>query len=304
MKWLLLLLLLVVLAAWLLWTPDRSVENLQQRYLRAPDDFVQLADIRLHVRDDGPRDASALILLHGLGASLQTWEDWVPSLSEEYRVIRFDLPGFGLTGPDPTGDYSDERSIELLLQLMTKLAIDQATLIGNSLGGRIAWRFAAAHPERMDKLVLISPDGFASPGFEYEQAPEIPAAMSLMRYSMPKWLLAMNLKPAYADAAVVTPELLTRYHDLLLYPGNREAVLQRLRQVELPRPQPLLQQITAPVLLLWGEQDALIPVSNAEDYAAVLEDSEIHVLAGIGHLPQEEAPQASLQPLLSFLRAH
>lgn len=301
MKWLLLALLLL-LALWMLWTPDRSVAELQQRYLRSPDDFVQLDGIRLHVRDDGPHTGPALILLHGLGASLHTWEDWVPALARDHRVIRLDLPGFGLTGPDPSGDYSDQRSMDLLLQLMARLELERATLIGNSLGGRIAWRFAAAHSDRIDKLVLISPDGFASPGFDYEQTPEIPAAMQLMRYSMPKWMLAMNLKPAYADTSVVTPELLTRYHDLLLYPGNRAAVLQRLQQVRLARPEPLLQQIHAPVLLLWGDQDALIPVSNAQDYADALADSKLSILAGVGHLPQEEVPQQSLQPLLDFLR--
>jgi len=217
-------------------------------------------------------------------------------------VIRLDLPGFGLTGPDPTGDYSDERSIDLLLQLMQYLDLEQASLIGNSLGGRIAWRFAAAHPERIAKLVLISPDGFASPGFEYDQSPRVPAVMQLMRYSLPRRLLRMNLLPAYVDRSVVTPELLTRYHDLLLYPGNRTALLQRTEQVYLQRPEPLLQKITAPVLLLWGEQDALIPVSNADAYVAALSRSQVNVLPGVGHLPQEEAPEQSLPPLLAFLQ--
>ncbi|MDZ7754669.1 MAG: alpha/beta hydrolase [Gammaproteobacteria bacterium] len=302
-KWLIPLILLLMLAGWYLWTPDRPIDHLERHYLRSADDYVHLPDITLHVRDDGLKDAPVLVLLHGLGSSLHTWEHWTESLKQQYRVIALDLPGFGLTGPDPTGDYGDERSIRLLLALLERLEIKRATLIGNSLGGRIAWRFAAAHPERVDKLVLISPDGFASPGFDYQRKPDIPAVMQLMQFVLPKFLLRMNLSPAYADARTVSDELVTRYHDLLLYPGNRAAVVQRLQQVYLLQPQPLLQQIRAPVLLLWGEQDAVIPISNADDYMAALAYSHVHRLPSVGHLPHEEAPQQSLLPVLEFLQS-
>jgi len=125
----------------LIYTPDRPRAELNVGYLAAPGDMREVSGIRLHVRDTGPRDAPALVLLHGFGASLHTWEPWAVALSRQYRVIRLDLPGFGLTGPDPTGDYSDARFNQILTALLDQLGVARATLIGNSLGGRLAWMF-------------------------------------------------------------------------------------------------------------------------------------------------------------------
>lgn len=110
------------------WTPDRSRIALEAKYLNSPNDYLTVEGIRLHLRDSGPRDARSVILLHGFGSSLHTWEPWARSLSDKYRVVRYDLPGFGLTGPDPTGDYTDERGMDILAALMDKLAIQRASL--------------------------------------------------------------------------------------------------------------------------------------------------------------------------------
>lgn len=288
------------LGLWL-WTPDKSREELEARYANAPTDFVEVAGVRLHVRDSGPKDAPAVILLHGFGASLHTWEPWAGPLSERLRVVRYDLTGGGLTGPDPTGDYTDERAMQVLIALMDRLGIARASIVGHSMGGRLAWRFAADHPERVDRLVLVTPDGFASPGFEYDKKPDVPAAMQLMRYVLPKTLLRMNLAPAYADPAKLPDDVVTRYHDLMLMPGNRGALLERLSQVVKHDPVAKLASIQAPVLLLWGDKDALIPVANAADYQKVLNNAKLVVFPGVGHIPQEEAPEVSLQAIRAFL---
>ena len=115
-------------ALWL-WTPDRPRADLESRYLAQPGDLRDLAGVRLHVRDTGPRDAPAVILIHGFGSSLHTWEDWARTLSAGYRVIRFDLPGSGLSDPDPTGDYTDRRSLQVLAALMDGLGVRRASLI-------------------------------------------------------------------------------------------------------------------------------------------------------------------------------
>ena len=295
---------LLLAGAWALYTPDRERAALEARYLAEPSDLRTIDGTALHVRDEGPRDAPALLLLHGLGSSLHTWNAWADTLRTMYRVVRLDLPGHGLSGPAPADDYSDSRTTALLLALLDSLAIDRATLIGNSMGGRFAWQFASAHPERTDRLVLIAPDGFASPGFEYDTPPEVPALLSLMRWVLPRPLLAANLAPAYADPSVMTDTLVARYHDLMLAPGNREAMLARMRQVILRDPRPRLTRITAPTLLLWGEEDAMIPVRNAEDYLAAIPQATRVVLPDVGHLPFEEAPRRALAPLLDFLRAN
>ncbi|MCC5888516.1 MAG: alpha/beta fold hydrolase [Gammaproteobacteria bacterium] len=297
---LVLLLCLAAVAAWL-WTPDKPREQLESRYAAAPDDFLEVDGTRLHIRDRGPRHGPAVLLLHGFGASLHTWEPWADALASELRVISLDLPGAGLSAADPAADYSDERSIQILLALLDQLQLARASLVGNSLGGRIAWRFAAAHPERVERLVLISPDGFASPGFEYGKAPEVPAALGLLRFALPKSVLRMNLKVAYADPKQLQDAQVRRYHDLLLAPGNRVAMLQRMAQVVLVQPEPLLARIEAPTLLLWGERDAMIPFSNAADYLSALPDARLLSFADLGHVPHEEAPERTLEPVRSFL---
>jgi pimeloyl-ACP methyl ester carboxylesterase len=131
--------------------------------------------------------------------------------------------------------------------------------------GRIAWSFAAEFPERVDRLVLNAPDGFASPGFEYDTPAEVPAALGLMQWVLPKPMLGANLAPAYAKAEQLTDSVVGRDHDLLRAPGNRHALLPRMRQTVLTDPLPRLRRIAVPTLLLWGERDQMIPVTNADD---------------------------------------
>lgn len=231
--------IVVALVASLLWTPDRDRASLEALSLRSPADMVDVAGTRLDVRDSGPKDAPAVLLLHGFGASLYTWEDWAGPLSVDHRVIRLDLPGCGLSPPDPTGDYTGARSIAVLIALLDPLGVAKASVVGNSMGGRIAWTFAAEHPERVDRLVLISPDGFASPGFEYGVRPDGPATVKAMRYVLPKPLVKMRL---------------------------------------------------APTLLLWSEEDRMIPFRNAADDRKAIPGAKRVPLPGVGHLPQEEAP--------------
>jgi pimeloyl-ACP methyl ester carboxylesterase len=296
------LLALLALAVWL-WTPDSDRAKLEAAYLRAPGDLRQVGPWRLHLRDTGPRDAPAILFFHGFGSSLHTWEAWASALESTYRVVRFDLPGNGLSDPDPTGDYSDERSLQLFLAVMDSLGLAKAGIAGHSIGGRLAWTFAARHPERVERLVLVAPDGFASPGFEYGRAADVPASLALIRYMLPKPLLTMSLEPAYADPTVMTPALATRYHEMMLAPGARQAMLARMRQTVLTDPVPQLRGIQAPTLLIWGKEDAMIPFATADDYLGALPNARLSALPGVGHVPQEERAELGLEALRDFLRA-
>jgi pimeloyl-ACP methyl ester carboxylesterase len=296
----LLLTLLIGCGFWL-WTPDKARAALEAKYQNSPGDIIEVLGTRLHVRDSGPRDAPTVIMVHGFGSSLHTWEPWALALQNEFRVVRFDLPGSGLSEPDTTGDYTDARSMALLNALMDRLGVVRASVIGNSIGGRIAWRFAAAYPQRVAKLVLVSPDGFASPGFGYGQKPAVPWVVKLMRYILPKSLLRTNLAPAYGNANALTDATVDRYYDLMLAAGVREAMIERMEQTVLVDPKPLLRSITAPTLLVWGEKDALIPFSNAKDYLDNLPHAELISFPDLGHVPQEEAPALTLPPVRAFL---
>ena len=292
---------LTLLSLWL-WTPDVPRARLEARYMDSPADLRSVGPWQLHVRQSGPPDAPAVVLLHGFGSSLQTWDVWAKGLATTHRVVRIDLPGSGLSPPDPAHDYRDERSLAMLIALMDSLGLQRTSLVGHSMGGRIAWTFAAKFPERVDKLVLVAPDGFASFGFEYGKPMDVPATLGLMRHVLPKPLLRMNLKSAYARPEALSDAVTTRYHDLILAPGARQAMLDRLRQTVLQEPLPLLRQIKAPTLLVWGEADAMIPLSNAQDYLQALQSSRLVSWPQVGHLPQEEAAELSLKAVADFLR--
>ncbi len=291
----------VLLGGCWLYTPDKPRAALEKMYLRQAGDMLTVAGTQLHVRDDGPREAPAIILLHGFGSSLHTFEPWAESLKADYRVVRLDLPGSGLSPPDPTGSYTDARSAALLLVLMDQLGIGKATIAGNSIGGRIAWNMAADHPERVEKLVLISPDGFASPGFAYGEKADVPAVMKAMRFTLPKSAIRPNLAASYGDPKRLNEATIKRYHDLMLAPGGRAALLARMEQTVLTDPATRLPRIKAPVLLLWGRKDRLIPFSNSADYTKLLQDSRLVAFKDLGHVPMEEDPAQSLAPLREFL---
>ncbi|MCX8132758.1 MAG: alpha/beta fold hydrolase [Roseococcus sp.] len=296
-----LLLLALIAAAWWLYTPDAPRAALEARWAAAPSRFVEAAGLRLHLRDTGPREAPAILFLHGFGTSLHTWEEVAAALEDGFRVIRLDLPGFGLTGPDPSGDYSDSRAGAVLAALLDRLGVARAHVVGSSMGGRIAWRFAAERPARVERLVLMAPDGFASPGLDYGTPPRVGPLLRLLPYALPRALVRAGMAPAYADPAALTPARLERAHALLLAPGVRRAILARMRQHILVPPEPFLARIAAPTLLLWGERDAMVPASNAADYLRALRDARSVVLPGIGHVPMEEAPEATARAIRAFL---
>lgn len=296
---------LAVLSFWL-WTPDLPRAQLEAQYLAAPADMVDVGPWRLHVRDSGApagrRQAPTVLLLHGFGASLHTWDLWADALGPDFRLIRLDLPGSGLSAPDPENNYSDARSVQLLTTLLDQLGVDRASIVGHSIGGRIAWTLAARHRERVDKLVLVAPDGFASPGFDYGKPVDVPATLAVMRHVLPQAVLKMNLQAAYAQPGTLTAALTRRYHDLMRAPGARQALLERLKQTVLVEPLPLLRQIHAPTLLLWGDADRMIPVDNAKDYLQALPGSRLVTFPNVGHLPQEEAARESQRVVADFLR--
>ncbi len=289
-------------AALYLWTPDKSKSELQKIYSSPKNAYINALGVNIHYQDTGPsKNPIPILFLHGFGASLQTWDTWSQSLSNEYRVISVDLPGFGLTGEDPSGIYTDERSVEVLEAFLKALQISKVVLVGNSMGGKFAWQFTARYPNQVAKLVLISPDGYASPGIEYGKKTEIPAIAQLYRYFFSKTFLAMNLEPAYANPKTLNDDLVNRYYDLMLAPGVRGAILARMQQTVLKDPVPSLTNIQVPTLLIWGEKDAFIPISNSNDYLKVMPNVKRVSLPNIGHLPQEEQPTIGLAALKEFL---
>ncbi len=292
--------------------PDRSLESLVARWGAPPSDFIELPlpDGRVqlvHLRDQGPKtDTVPLVLLHGTAASLHTWEGWVKTLSAERRVITLDLPGFGLTGPAVTGDYSDERYVELLHTLLNHLALRHVVLGGNSMGGGIAWQYAARYPEAVRALILVDAAGLDLPSVSVPagfQLPRWPLLHSLAGVFLPRPLVDRGVREVYGDPAKVSAALVDRYFELTLREGNREALAQRLSQRTPGRHVDWLPGIQAPTLILWGDQDRLIPPAAAEIFHQQLPHSQVQRFPALGHVPQEEDPVSTVAAVQAFLNS-
>ncbi|HCB38668.1 MAG TPA: alpha/beta hydrolase [Gammaproteobacteria bacterium] len=287
------------------WEPDRSVEELRERWAPPPSQFIEVGGQFVHLRDEGPRqDTTPIVLLHGTSASLHTWDGWVAELSQTRRVIRFDLPGFGLTGPAADGNYSLAAYVDFVIDVMDTLGIERFVLAGNSLGGSIAWRTTAAHPQRIEKLILVDSGGYP---FEAESMPlafvisQTPLLNRIMEFTLPRSAVESNVRDVYGDPSRVTPELVDRYFDLSLREGNRGALRERFAQLEYQDQSALVQTIQQPTLVIWGAQDRLIPPSIARRFEQDLPNGQLVMFAELGHVPHEEAPTETVAAVTKFL---
>jgi pimeloyl-ACP methyl ester carboxylesterase len=291
----------LAIALYSLWTPDLERSKLLKLYGDASMHVLDVDGLKVHYKDTGLKDAPVLLLLHGFGSSLQAWDDWSVTLEKKYRVIRLDLPGFGLTGASPDHDYSEEKDLAVLTHFADKLGLEKFTVIGHSMGGKMAWSLAAAQAQRVQALVLMAPDGFPETKDIGSKPYEVPAVMGVIKYFLPKYLVKKSIEPAFNDPAALNEALVNRYFDMLRAPGVRGAILNRSNQTIYTDPVPRLKAIKAPTLLIWGEQDQMIPKSNAQSYASVLLNSTTVFLPQLGHLLQEEQPEKGLAVVVKFL---
>ena len=287
-----------------LWTPDLERAELEKRYVASSPQTIDVDGLKVHYKDTGPKGAPALLLLHGFGSSLQAWDDWSLKLDQKYRVIRLDLPGFGLTGASPGHDYSEEKDLAILTHFANKLGLEKFSVIGHSMGGKMAWTLAASQPERVQALVLMAPDGFPEAKDIGTKPYEVPAVTGLIKYFLPKYLVRKSIEPAFAEADALSDSRVNRYYDMLRAPGVRAAILERSNQTIYTDPVPRLKAIKAPTLLIWGEQDQMIPSTNAKSYASVLSNSTTVLVPKLCHLLQEEQPEKGLTAVMQFLDSH
>ena len=303
------LLLLSAVALALSRAPDRPVATLVANWALPPSDFVEVRGQVVHLRDEGPRDDPLpIVLVHGTSASLHTWEGWARALQSRRRVISFDLPGFGLTGPFAGAyapdDYRGDTYARFVFDLLDTLRVPRAVVGGNSLGGEIAWRMAVMAPDRVAALVLVDAAGTAT-------APEsmplgfvvatVPGLNRLTEWVLPRSVVAQSLANVYGDPAKVTPQLVDRYFELTLREGNRRALSQRLRQAGRGEDAARIATIRQPTLILWGGRDRLIPPAAGRIFEQQIPGSRLVVFDELGHVPHEEDPARSVAPVKAFL---
>ena len=283
---------------------DISVEDLKKEYTNEHSQFIEVDEMNVHYRDEG--EGFPIVLIHGTAASLHTWDAWTDELKKTNRVIRMDLPAFGITGPNKNADYSIEAYTIFLHSFLEKLKLEKFHLAGNSLGGNIAWNYAADYPGKVEKLILVDASGLPSNKSQpaiFKMA-KTPILNSLFLYITPKFLIKKNIEEVYEDDTKITDELINRYHKMALRVGNRKAFIDRAKtdfkldaQVNLEK----LKSIQTPTLLIWGAKDLWIPLANGIRMNEILVNSKLEVLENSGHVPMEENPIESLKLMNDFL---
>ena len=299
------------------WAPDRSVASLMARWAPAgsASQFVTVRGMQVHVRDEGPRtDPQPIVLLHGVGDSLHTWNGWVQELSKTRRIVRLDLPGHGLTGPYQgewlaQGErYTLLNDAKFLVATLDALGVTQSVvLVGNSLGAQIAWETAdylqMSQPQRVASLILIDSTGYP---FESSSVPmaftigRIEALAPLLENTLPRAMVESSLRDVYGDPSKITPALVDRYLELTLRDGNRRAFGLRMRESLAESPE-RIAAIKQPTLILWGGQDRLIPPSHAKRFASDIAGSKLVIFDTLGHVPHEEDPAQTVAAAQAFL---
>lgn len=265
------------------------------------DQFMDIDGARIRVRIEGPASAPPIVLIHGFSFSLETWDGWAADLAKNYRVVRYDLSGHGLSSPDPAMRYATQDRVKQLKQLLKHLHIRKAVLAGNSYGGLVAWNFAAQFPRSVDKLILIDSAAYTINGVTEEPAPVPPAMHHFLMRPTPEGV-AYSASQIFAHPEKLTPERLLLMRAMIARPENGPALLAHLEQFTLPTPGARLAQIKAPTLILWGRADKVIPVAHAELLSAAIPRSKLIIYDDVGHVPQEEAASQSLTDVSEFLK--
>lgn len=312
------LITLILVAFGFLYKGDLEKDVVDAKYSSDQSRFLDVASgARVHYRDEGNPEGAPLVLIHGSNASLHTWEPWVARLGGDYRIITLDLPGHGLTGRTPDDDYSSAAFISAIDTIVTYLEIDNFSLGGNSMGGGATWRYALAHPDKVNAMILIDASG--APQWRRERDPidagdednGRPLAFTLLSKSWfrsiarsldPYWLTAQGVRAAYNNSPVVDQALIDRYYELSIREGTRDATMARFAGFSSNMDETIdLSVLIQPTLIMWGAEDGVIPASVADKFEATLPNSQKVIYENVGHIPMEEVPDISANDVRDFL---
>lgn len=287
---------------------DIPLDTLKTKYAQSPSKFIEIEGLQVHYRDEGTveKDSIPLVLIHGTGASLHTWDKWADILKNDFRIIRLDLPAYGLTGPNDANEYPMEYYVSFLKQFLQKLGIQKCYIAGNSLGGALAWQYTLKYPGSINRLILIDAAGYP---MKSKSAPiafriaRMPLLKNTIKYITPRSMAESSVKNVYFDDSKVTPELVDRYWELTLREGNRAAFVARLNQnTTMDDHWKNMHTIAIPVLIEWGQYDELIPVEIAKLFHQDLLNDTLIVYSKAGHVPMEEIPEQTAQDARVFLK--
>jgi pimeloyl-ACP methyl ester carboxylesterase len=272
--------------------------------------FLELHGDRVAYRDAGD-GAEALLLIHGMAGSSETWRAVIPQLSKNYRVVAPDLLGHGQSAK-PRGDYSLGAFAVWLRDLLDELGISRATIVGQSLGGGVAMQFVYQHPDYCQRLILISSGGLGPDVGWTLRLLSAPGAELILPVIAPRPVLTVGnkLRTWFGAAGIQSPrgaELWNAYSSLS-DAETRQAFLRTLRSVVDYRGQAvsalnrLNMAAEMPTMAIWGDQDRIIPVDHAYAAQAARPESRLEVLEGVGHFPHVERPSEVADLIEDFIK--
>jgi pimeloyl-ACP methyl ester carboxylesterase len=280
---------------------DVPVSELKAKYAYPDSKFMELDGLNVHYRVVG--SGKPIVLLHGIGSSLHTWEAFADNLKDSFQLISLDLPAFGLTGARADHDYSMTMYASFLKRFTEKLNLINFDLAGNSLGGHIAWEFAATYPEQVRRLVLMDAAGYPTgkPMPQVFQLARNPFIANTLKKITPRFFIKKNLVEVYENDALISDALVDRMWNLSLREGNRQAFIDR---VNMPITEGVekVKTINTPTLIIWGDKDVWIPVACAEKFHQDLKNNQVSIILKCGHLPMEERPTETAGLVRTFLR--
>ena len=303
---LILVILIIVAVVFLFGHRDIPLSVLKTQYTNSSSTFISVNGLDVHYRDEGDQsDSIPIVLIHGTASILHTFDVWSDSLTKWKRVVRMDLPAYGLTGPFPNRNYSMSHYKSFLKEFLIALGIKHCVLAGSSLGGQIAWNFALEHPDVVRKLILIDAAGYPSNSesvpiaFRWAQTPVLNI---LLTFVTPRFVVRASVENVYYDKSKVTDLLVDRYFDLTLREGNRQAFVDRFKVMDDDKKYNDIKNIQQSTLILWGSEDLLIPVENAFLFHENLPNDTLIIFEDTGHTPMEESPVESLEAVMEFLK--
>ncbi|MBH48735.1 MAG: hypothetical protein CME71_11250 [Halobacteriovorax sp.] len=268
-------------------------------------EFIEVQGMQVHVRDQGVETAPTLVLIHGISDSLHTWDFWATQLSDSYRVVRFDVPGFGLTKNVTNEEFTPKYYSDFMLALFDKMKISSATMVGNSLGGFISWNFALTHPERVNSLVLLDPAAYPLTPPWIVRIASSPFRIFAENINL-RFMTKDVAQDVFFDDSKLKEEVVDRYHAMFSLEGAPKRymdVFASINKFSKQMPEGI-ERLEQPVLLLWGEKDEWISPKQIDLWKKDVKNVTAIIFSQVGHAPQEEAPEESLNAAMNFIKTY
>ena len=261
------------------------------------DNFIQVDGNKIRYLESGD-SKNILVLVHGLGASAERWNNVIPKFAKYYHVIVPDLIGFGYSDK-PIADYTPDFFSIFLGKFFDALGIKRPNVIGSSLGGQIAAEYASANPSNVEKLILVSPSGAMK-----QSTPALEAYIMAALY--PNEQSAKNaFELMESSGNEIDDGIVQGFIERMQLPNAKLAFMSTvlgLKNSEIIMPK--LHMIQSPTLVIWGSKDPVIPIQYADNFASYIVDCQFHQMDGCGHTPYVQDPNVFSSIVLEFLSSH